>query len=415
MVEAVQVLESSSAVVRPARDEARPIDRRLKGHLAALDGVRGLAITLVLLLHFVANTSETNLLEIWAGKVLIYGTLGVDLFFVLSGFLITGILIDAKGSARYFRNFYARRAVRIFPLYYGVLVLIFAAGRLLPGLMGADGAVLDRDQGWAWLYGVNILVALRGAFDLPYIDHFWSLAVEEHFYFVWPLVVWACSRRTLVRVSALVVLSALAARVAWSAHLAPITLYVLTPFRLDALCLGGFIAAYARGPDGLAKLERLLKPVTAATFALLAATYVAVKVDPAHAYAVYQVRPTLFAALFGALIVAALTAPTNPVLARLLGAPMRALGKYSYGLYVFHHFIAYYVIHHETEFALARAVHSHTLAVLIQATVGAALSFAMAFASYHLFEKHFLALKRFWASPAPAAASGEAALGTRPL
>jgi peptidoglycan/LPS O-acetylase OafA/YrhL len=412
MVEAAKALEPSEAVLLRKHAEPRAIDARLTGHLVALDGVRGLAITMVLLLHFVANTEMTNALERAAGQVLIYGVLGVDLFFVLSGFLITGILIDSKGSEHYFRNFYARRAVRIFPLYYGVLALVFLVAPLVPALAGPELDLLRREQAWAWLYGVNILVALHGKFDFPFLDHFWSLAVEEHFYFFWPLVVWACPRRILVWVAATICVLSLAGRVACSSYVNPVALYVLTPFRLDALCLGGFVAAYSRGPDGLAKLSRALTPVALATAVLLAATYAAVKINPRHAEAVYQLRPTLFATLFGALVVGALTAPQSPVLARLLGAPMKVLGKYSYGLYVFHHFISYYFVHHHTEFMIAGWVHSHTLAVLIQATFGIGLSFAVAYASYHLFEKHFLALKRLW-QPRRLAASGPMARDPR--
>src|SRR4029077_17869014 len=104
----------------------------LYGHLPVLDGIRGLAILMVLLFHFVGGTLPTNSVESAIIWVCNYGALGVELFFVLSGFLITGILYDTHDKPSYFRNFYMRRILRIFPLYYGVLALVFFVAPLVP-------------------------------------------------------------------------------------------------------------------------------------------------------------------------------------------------------------------------------------------------------------------------------------------
>jgi len=147
------------------------------GHLPVLDGVRGLAILAVLLFHFVVPTHPEGSIDAAITWLFTYGALGVDLFFVLSGFLITGILYDSRTDPAYFRNFYMRRLLRIFPLYYGVLAIVFFVVPLIPVLRGSEIAGLKGQQAWAWLYGVNIYLAIHGGWVLSYITHFWSLAV----------------------------------------------------------------------------------------------------------------------------------------------------------------------------------------------------------------------------------------------
>ncbi len=181
-------------------------------HVPVLDGLRGLAILLVLLHHFANVYAPSAWTRNAWHRVVGSGWCGVDLFFVLSGFLITGILHDARRGPGYFRNFYMRRVLRIFPLYYGVLAALFLAYPLLAGSHQRFAALAEH-QPWLWLYAQNFKVILSGDWVPCGMNHFWSLAVEEQFYLFWPFVVFACRRRTLLHVSVALVVLALAVRI----------------------------------------------------------------------------------------------------------------------------------------------------------------------------------------------------------
>ncbi len=329
-----------------------------------------------------------------------YGSLGVDLFFVLSGFLITGILYDAQSSPHYFRNFYMRRVLRIFPLYYFVLAAVFLVLPLVPALRDTQLVSLREHQWWAWLYAVNIYLSLKGAWALSYIEHFWSLAVEEHFYLVWPFVVWllATRPRALLITAALVAASSFAARIlASAAGVSIVTTTVLTPFQLDALCLGALFAVWLRQPGGEEGVRRALIPLAVGGALVAGLTYAVHLFTDAGRSISVPVRGGAFRVLFAVILVWAVFAPVASPFSRFFcSRTMTVLGKYSYGLYVYHHFFSYFMIRHGTEFALAGLVGSHTLAVWLQAAVGIALSMAVAWASYEWLEKRFLQLKRYW-------------------
>jgi peptidoglycan/LPS O-acetylase OafA/YrhL len=331
-----------------------------------------------------------------------YGALGVDLFFILSGFLITGILYDSFAGPSYFRNFYMRRVLRIFPLYYAVLALVFFVVPAVPALHGSEIAGLGDHQAWAWLYGVNIYLAIHNGWVMSYIEHFWSLAVEEQFYLVWPLVVWllaAKPRLFMASAVAVAVGSFAAGIVASLLGASAIVTTVLTPFQLDALAIGGFLAVYLRQPGGEAGVQHLVAPMALAGAGLLLLQFGARHLLE-HANWLQALRGAAFHLLLAALLVKALVAPAPSGWSRFFrGRPMVTLGKYSYGLYVYHHFFSYYFTKHQTQLVLAALLGSDIAALVIQAVAGMGVSMVVAWLSYEYFEKFFLRLKRFWPSP----------------
>jgi peptidoglycan/LPS O-acetylase OafA/YrhL len=368
-------------------------------HIPELDGVRGLAIALVVALHFVYPIAPHNLIERVASRMAGYGLWGVDLFFVLSGFLITGILYDAKGSENYFKNFYMRRTLRIFPLYYGVLLVLLVA---IPSSVAAslDPALLEtrRLGGWLWPYLSNVYIAKTGAFSIPYVSHFWSLAVEEHFYLFWPFLIGFLSRVNAMRACLFLTALALCLRVslvlAGATALAP---QVLTPCRLDTLCIGAFFALAVRGPSGQSRWENragLWLPVSAGVVVLLSAVH---KLAPGLDAVVLELRGTALAAFFGWMILSSTAESGFRWLKRGFRIRwLRTLGKYSYGLYVFHGLVAYAFERSGTFHALETRLGSHGMATLTYATAGIGLSLLISLASYELFEVRFLSLKKLF-------------------
>src|SRR5262249_50866528 len=156
-----------------------------------LDGLRALAILLVVMWHYLGHPGGPGSAQ-W--NFFRFGITGVDLFFVLSGYLITGILLQNAGAANYFSTFYLRRSFRILPIYFG-MVAIYLIGRQIGRPAGLfDGAV----PWWSYILGVqNFWMTIHQTFGATWLAATWSLAVEEQFYLLFPLLVFFLSPRTL--------------------------------------------------------------------------------------------------------------------------------------------------------------------------------------------------------------------------
>ncbi len=376
-----------------------------RSHVPALDGVRGLAIVLVLVSHLMLFNDHTgsrfgDSLAALRGL----GWVGVDLFFVLSGFLITGILYDTLHDPRYFRSFYMRRFLRIFPLYYGFLFFLIVLGHWGHGLHFAWGGrqyvlltYMQNTGLWFPVTGFHV-----GAWaDL---DHFWSLAVEEQFYLLWPLLVFLVrGRRRLIALALSLSGVALMLRITLYWHGAsPMLIFMLTPCRMDTLLLGGSLALVIRGDSGWIP-RRWMVPMALASAAVIAA------------YTLWHLgsdmRDFFFGATFGYTVIALgcigvlVTAlePASTAQRIFRWSLLRSLGKYSYGIYVLHIFVAHgfaaltsRLLGTSLRIFLTPYLHSRPLAVLLEFFVNASVVFLAAYLSYNLYEVHFLRLKRYF-------------------
>jgi len=380
-------------------DEAFARVRKLVSrHIPPLDGLRGVAIVLVAI-HNIAAPVQHEAPNVLL-RAIFYahaaGWVGVQLFFVLSGFLITGILVDTKGAPSFYRSFYLRRGLRIFPLYYIVLFVWLVLAPLIVRL--PDWIVVEQHR-WRlfyWFYVSNWIEA----WDLHVtgFGHFWSLAVEEQFYLFWPLVVVALSRRTLARTCVTLAVVAFFVRVAIPlVGLPAYASYTFTFARMDALVLGAFAALIVRDADWLARAKRYLPRARVLLPLAVALVALPSKGFGRDRYLTQTIGYALLSLWSTELVLSSVLQEADGAPARLRRflsqKPLRILGKYSYAIYVLHvpiglplsHFVSPYVDAGPTWRRVAVLV-GFELAVMLA-------SFVAALLTWNLIEKHFLRLK----------------------
>lgn len=387
-------------------------------YLPSLDGLRGIAVLMVMVCHFgpepPVRTHAANLIARYSSA----GWAGVDMFFVLSGFLITRILLASKADPRYFRNFYIRRILRIFPLYYLTLLSVFV---LLPVFAHtAAPQPAGSHQVWLWTYTANLLVAERRTwlFLTPYADlnHFWSLAIEEQFYLVWPLVVAFLPKPRLLHLTALgLVASPLLRLVLQRNGAVPMTLYTLTPCRLDGLLAGAMIAAAISEPAQWSRLRSLATPALIASAIGLA--FIVQGNGPSPISRAMAVPGYFFVTcFFAAVLVKVLAGPETWLARGLRSRVLVTVGKYSYGLYVLHRIGVVRWLVDTNPFTLGRLILGGAAArtdltepvgLVAYILICTLVSFPIAIASYWIVERPFLNLKSVF-SYAPSSAPSSA-------
>ena len=362
-----------------------------------LDGVRGLAILMVMGCHaFVSNYESAGRFAKLIGEFLHYGNAGVDLFFVLSGFLITGILYDSLQDDGYFRKFYARRALRLFPLYYGVLLICF----LLTGPLRLHWG----HMGWLLILDLQNIDPIQIVKHSPgpniVLSHFWSLAVEEQFYLFWPLLVYSVrSWKGLLRMTLIASAGALVLRLMLVGHGAsPLAIHVTTICRADSLMLGGALAMLYRS-QSWARVMKVAPRVFAGAVVVLLGMILfgqpRLAGDPRGFLMWSEGFEYTVLALASTGLIAWSLQPGSVCRRMFETGPMRFLGKYSYGIYVLH-VLVLSAMNLPLRTSLLGATHSKLFAVAGAGLTSLAVSIIAAYLSYHLYERRFLRLKHFF-------------------
>jgi peptidoglycan/LPS O-acetylase OafA/YrhL len=369
---------------RTSLPATHPIDYRR--HIASLDGLRGLAIGLVFLHHFYPRQPH-NPLSMLAST----GWVGVAIFFVLSGFLITGILVDTLHKPHNLRNFFARRFLRLLPVYVLMIGLVFAFARPLQlPLTWKDIPFFAYAANFCTLFHI-----MPGFGPNLSMNHIWSLAVEEQFYLLWaPLVVLLARRTRLIGACLLGIAVAILLRGVGALYLPGLAVYQSLFCRMDSLLCGGLLALTLRGPNVQSWLHpRRLHWIFTAGLLILGAGFVA-------SHSLFgQTKPTLIVGYIGndlwctALLGLALLPGTIVNRALNLSA-VRSVGRYSYGLYVFHEILA--PIFTRWVSLVQRLFHPSWLSALLGTASLFLFCLAVAMVSYHCVELPFLHLKRFF-------------------
>ena len=346
-----------------------------------------MAIVMVLLFHLVQLYGEkTNLTQgIEFLRFFSIGQKGVDLFFVLSGFLITGILLRTKGEAKYFFNFYARRSLRIFPLYFGVLLLCLIAGIAWKLPQYGFGKI------WPYfLYLHNILPAFN-IMQLGGPGHFWSLAVEEHFYLFWPFFVYILSRRQLFCLALLLFFIPLPLRYLMDQN--GFGSFGFTLCRMDTLALGAALSiVYSGASDGWNTTKQIAWRITLPVFGLSFLSFFSL--SGSHGAFLQVWKFALFAILCGIVMVLALSDQAlNPLPTIFSQQWLRFLGKISYGLYVFHPFVFHPLIGSIYRPSLGPVTFRTVPILLLEVFCVFATTLGVALVSWKYFEEPILKLK----------------------
>ena len=351
-------------------------------HYPVLDGLRGLAILLVVIYH---NFDFTN--------YFFFGWLGVDLFFVLSGFLITDILLRTLDHPNFLRNFYTRRILRIFPLYYLALFLILIILPFFKSLR-LDLSYYEDHQVWLWTYLQNWLYTFKHPFGSKILLHFWSLAVEEQFYLLWPITILLIKKPKVLFVIAIGLLISVGVTrfVLWNLHLkdfAYANFFLFT--RIDGICVGCMLALLIRIDINYLRRKTALIILILAVFNFLF-YFFNNKYSPGSPFLAF-VGYTTFAILFGLLVYEGVIGKIKIVEKAFNNRVMKFFGKISYGLYVYHWPVYVLLFPLFKKFFTNQISLSNFPANIASAFCVIGISIIISVMSYRYFESYFLKLK----------------------
>lgn len=377
------------------------ISGTIRGYMPVLNGYRGIAILLVFMLHSVSDIAgeKAESLDAVYKNIMTVGWIGVDAFFVLSGFLITGILLDSQEKLHWFRNFYARRMLRIFPVYYAFLAIFI--GVIHPLLRGFEYENnLDNSQIWYWFYLENWQWIFQGVFKIEPLVHLWSLAIEEQFYLVYPALIYFLPRRFLSWFLVTISLVALLFR-SWLLLINPLADNLpqaihIHPFcRVDTLAVGCLIALWMRSDVALPRLLRISPIVMIMSLISLSGIVITQGGFDRYNPVVQTIGFSLLAIFFGSLLILSVTQPEDTILVKTLNwVPLRKLGTISYGFYIYHFPILWFLCDKIYEYI----GHSFILGHLASVFFCGGLTLVISLLSWHFFEQPILKLKKYFSS-----------------
>jgi peptidoglycan/LPS O-acetylase OafA/YrhL len=372
----------------------------MEKHIKELDGLRGFAVLLVVALHTFKRAAyfTKNPFLLFVTGLSSVGWVGVDIFFALSGFLITSILLQARDKKDYFKNFYVRRALRIFPLYYlGIAVILLFAPKIekefLAHLSTVLPVMLIYQQNWLLIFS-DLKITL-------YLWITWSLAVEEQFYLVWPFAVYFLKKENLLKVSVGIVVLSIFLRVFGAIFWKDVSEYSLFFYynsftRFEEVIIGALLAILFSYQELREKIRQFSLPVFYAsffTFLVLCIGSLPNVPNPLYGNVAFTVFGYTTAALFSASLIAVfITYPERAFIRVLFRNKLLAFfGKYSYSIYLFHMTVAIVAL----EYLWHTGLRGWWVYIFYVGLV-VGITTLIAVLTWHLLEKHFLGLKKYF-------------------
>ena len=353
-----------------------------KKYIPQLDGIRGLAILLVITFHYFGFL-----------KIFSFGWSGVDLFFVLSGYLITSRLYALKNDKNYFSKFYINRALRILPVYYLSLIFFYIGFNLLLSPVNLPSFTYYNRYWWSFFLFLENWTFIKEWPAQDHLLHFWSLAIEEQFYLIWPLFLYVfLSKKYFSKLILLLLLVIITLRcVIYLQHpeFREFPYYLINTFcRMDGFIIGGVLF--------LIQQKRNLKPVQnfyLLLIAVIAAGIYFTNTTQANPF-ISTIGYTLLALFFAGLINFITINPNSSLSNAFKVWWLRFIGRISYGLYIYH-WIIYRFLHPKISFWMNNIlIDQKDLVNWVSLFTCLIVSLVISTISYFYFESYFLKMKR---------------------